>query len=183
MNPPWMTTFISKIKPLQVIEFIEKWSPRGSKEALGYVLDVAKPFLMGLGFRISKLTETQIEIVIPYRQKSLNDQNEIHESILLAAGLEAVQWIWIKQFPVGQIQTQIQSYHWQKMKAAQSEQRVRYSLEPDRREIILSNLRLNVQQELEATVCFFDENEQLTSELYFKMNLIHQPLLESTRKS
>lgn len=183
MNSPWMTTFISKIKPLQVIEFIEKWSPRASQEALGYVLDVAKPFLLGLGFRISKLTETEIEMIIPHRLKSLNDQNEIHESILLAAGLESVQWIWTKQFPPGQIQVHVESFQWQKMKPAKTEQRMRYSLEPDRREIILSNLRLHHQESFEALIRFFDQQEQLTSELTLKARLVYRPILESTRKS
>jgi hypothetical protein len=199
MNSAWMTTFISKkqeletwlekqlaergvkLQPTDVAEFVEKWTPKASQEALSYVLDVTKPFLMGLGFRISKLSQTQIEIVIPHRRKSLNDAGEIHEGILLSAGVEAVRWLWTKQSMLGQFHLDVLDIRWNKMKKTQTLQKVRYEVDADQREVVLSNLRLNSQEDVDAYLHFYDENDQLTSELQMKVRLHHQPTLETSR--
>jgi hypothetical protein len=199
MNSAWMTTLISKkqeletwlekqmsergvkLHPADVADFVEKWSPRASQEALSYVLDVTKPFLMGLGFRISKLSQTQIEVVIPYRRKSLNESLEIHEGVLLSAGTEAVRWLWSKQSMLGQFQADILEIRWNKLKKSLSGQKLRYEVTSDQREVVLSHLRLNRQEEIEAYLYFYDENDQLTSELQMKVRLHHQPALETSR--
>lgn len=199
MNSAWMTTLISKkqeleswlekqmsergvkLHPADVADFVEKWSPRASQEALSYVLDVTKPFLMGLGFRISKLSQTQIEVVIPYRRKSLNESLEIHEGVLLSAGTEAVRWLWSKQSMLGQFQADILEIRWNKLKKSLTGQKLRYEVTSDQREVVLSQLRLNRQEEIEAYLYFYDENDQLTSELQMKVRLHHQPALETSR--
>ena len=67
---------------------LEEVSPKASHAALSYALDIVRPFSAGMGLRISRLADTQVEMVIPARTRNLSDLKQMHEGAVVTAAMK-----------------------------------------------------------------------------------------------
>ncbi|HRO66406.1 MAG TPA: DUF4442 domain-containing protein [Pseudobdellovibrionaceae bacterium] len=168
-----------RLSAADLAALIEEFSPAASKAALSSALEFMKPFTSGLGLRVARLSDTQVEIVIPTRTRNLNESGQIHEAVLLAASAEACQLLWKRHAPLGTFRIETKSAKVEVLREVKEEARVRWELPETLREKVLSDLRQQREIEFEADVRIVDDQEQTLAEVSLQLRLKHVPALDS----
>lgn len=79
-------------KTTEKLKELKTWaqvkSPKTLQPALSYALDWLAPELLGTGFRMVEVSEQSLKAFVPARQSNFDFQNEIHQGLILNAGLE-----------------------------------------------------------------------------------------------
>lgn len=206
MNSQWMTTLLSKgieleqglrrqfesaqsqlkreledrgirLSAADFAALIEEVAPRSSRQALSYALDLLRPFSAGMGFRISKLSDEKIELVIPNRPRNRNEAGDLHEGALITGGLEAAKLMWSRHAPVGHFEILIKTLQFQNLRSSKQDLRCRLELSETSREAALSQLRSRREADCELQVSFFEEGDQAVADLQLLLKLKLTPTL------
>ncbi|XGC80574.1 PaaI family thioesterase [Bdellovibrio bacteriovorus] len=156
---------------------LEEISPKASHAALSYALDIVRPFSAGMGLRISRLSDTQVEMVIPARTRNMSEENSLHEGALMTAAIEAAKLLWMRHAPIGGFHITVTHTEANFFKTCSEECRLRLELSEQSREIILTQVRDNREAKAEAEVKVFDEHEQAIAEIRLNLNFKHMPAL------
>lgn len=77
---------IEKLKELKTWAQVK--SPKSLQPALSYTLDWLAPELLGTGFQMKEVTELTLKALVPAAPTNLDFQNEVHQGLILNAGLE-----------------------------------------------------------------------------------------------
>ncbi|MBL7543112.1 MAG: hypothetical protein JNL11_04810 [Bdellovibrionaceae bacterium] len=159
---------VKGIRPhiVDFMSYVEKWTPQASREALSYFLDFFRPATLGMGLRVSKLNDTQIEVVLPKRPKNLDEDGQWLDSAMITASVESVKILWLRHAPIGDFQFQIDKLSYEKRKDDQSDNvRVRYELSAETRESALADLRSQSLSNVETQLFIFDDKESIVAEV------------------
>ncbi len=200
MNSDWKTTLLSKslslnqrleqqlesrglrLNAVDFASFIENWAPRTSRDALSYVLSFIRPVVLGMGFRISRLSDEKIEVIIPERSKNKNEEGSTHEAVLLAAAIEGAKTLWLRHAPLGDFHIRIDEINIKNIKASTSEIRMRMEVPETIRQSILAQLRVMNRAQIENHIQFFEEGDQLIAESTLHLTVSTTSLLEAPTK-
>lgn len=159
---------VKGIRPhiVDFMSYVEKWSPQASREALSYFLDFFRPSTLGMGLRVSKLNDTQIEVVLPKRPKNTDEDGYWLDSAVITAAVESFKVLWLRHAPIGEFHFHIDKLGYEKRKEDESETlRVRYELSPEVREAALTDLRAQSVTNVETQLFVFDDKEAIVSEV------------------
>ncbi|MBY0453022.1 MAG: hypothetical protein K2P92_08305 [Bdellovibrionaceae bacterium] len=72
-------------------------SPKTLQPALSYALDWLAPELLGTGFRMVELNDYSVKAFVPARTTNFDFQKEVHQGLVLNAGLELARSFLQKQ--------------------------------------------------------------------------------------
>ena len=159
-----------RLSATDIAALLEEISPKGSRVALGYALDYLRPFSMGMGFRIARLSETQVEMIIPFRFRNKNESGSLHEATLLPAAIEAANIFWQRHIDGSfQIYVTAQKSKW--IKPLFEDARLRFETPKSQREFILAQLRENTECPIEIKFQVYDASEILVAETELKLIL------------
>jgi hypothetical protein len=170
-----------QISSPDLVALIEYLSPSSSKAILSYALDIIRPFNAGLGLRFARLSDTQIEIVIPARSKNLLEHGQINESVMTAAASEAARALWYRHAPLGHLEIDVTEMVFKKHHSIKGTCRLRMELPEPAREKVLAQLRKQRHAESESEMSVFDEKDQKVAELTVKIGLKWTPALNSSK--
>lgn len=159
--------------------FVEELSPSLGQKTLSFALDVAKPFIAGLGLRIARWGDTHVEVIIPYKTKNFSHDGQLHQGTLFAGVIECVQLLWSRHLPLGAEAFRIENVHIDFLRAAESDISIRYELPESERERILFEGRVNQQFRAETQVHLYDQKGQLIAEARVSLSLQQRPALAS----
>ncbi len=161
-----------KLTVPDLLSLIEEMSPPTANAALSYALDAMKSFVSGMGLRVARLTDHQIEVVIPLKARNLNEAQELHEAVLVGAGIEALKLLWERHSPLDtKIKIQIQKIETRLIEMSHRECRVRYELPEHTREKILSELRSQRASQVDAPILVFDDSEKRVAEMTIHLQI------------
>lgn len=165
--------------------YVEKWSPQMTREALSYFLDFFRASTIGMGLRIAKINDTQIEVVLPDRTRNLDEEGYFLESALITAGIESFKLLWLRHAPIGDFHFKIQKVQFEKVSVAFNEKkfknfRARFEIQAEQREIVLNQLRSDHKAMVEHKILFFDESDALAAEMTLSSWISIVPALEAT---
>ncbi|MNJ91324.1 putative thioesterase (yiiD_Cterm) [compost metagenome] len=166
-----------RLSAADLAALLEEVSPKASHAALSYALDIVRPFSAGMGLRISRLSDTQVEMVVPARTRNMNDTQTLHEGALMTAAVEAVKVLWMRHAPLGGFEINVTRCQAEFLKTESSDCRLRLELSEALRETVLAELRKNREAIADMTVKAYDENEQAVVEFNFSLKLKHTPAL------
>lgn len=160
---------VKGIRPhiVDFMSYVEKWTPQASREALSYFLDFFRSSTLGMGIRVSKLNDTQIEVVLPKRPRNLDEEGGWLDSAVITAAVESFKILWLRHAPVGEFHFSIQKlvYEKRKIEAASETLRVRYEMSAEARESALTELRINSTTNVDTSLFIFDEKDVVVSEV------------------
>ena len=156
---------------------LEEVSPKVSHAALSYALDVVRPFSAGMGLRVSRLSDTHVEMIIPTRTRNLNEQGFLHEGALSTAAIEAAKLLWMRHAPMGNFTIQVMKLEIELFRELSEEGRLRLEVPESTKEVVLSEIRDRRESEADADVRIADANEQTVAEVRMKLKFKHIPLL------
>lgn len=148
------------------------------KSALNFALDLLKPYLQALELRISRLSLSSIEIIVPAKSKNLNSNNEIDEGILLSSALYGIQLLWEKRKPEGPTEIRMTAAQIEILKPRRGNLRLRTELGEIAREAIFAELVQNSRSHQDFSVQIFDEHDQIVAQIFLKIEFQHQPVLK-----
>lgn len=206
MNQQWLTTLMSKgieleqnlrrqiqgakeglksqleergirLSAADIAALLEEVSPKASHAALSYAMDMLRPFSAGMGLRVSRLSDTQVEMILPVRSRNLNELNTLHEGALVTAAVEACKLLWMRHAPMGEFEISVSKIAFEIYKAQNEECRVRMELSETTREVVLSEIRDQRESTTEAELKFFDEHDQAVADLHMSVKFKHTPAL------
>lgn len=206
MNQQWLTTLMSKgieleqslrqqlqtakeglktqledrgirLSAADLAALLEEVSPKVSHAALSYALDIVRPFSAGMGLRVSRLSDTQVEMVIPARTRNLNETNGMHEGALTTAAIEAAKLLWSRHAPMGDFEVNVSRIESSFYKNQTEEARVRLELPETTREMVLSALRAHREAKAEAEIKIFDDHDQSVADFHLHLNFKHTPAI------
>ena len=90
------------LRPTDLAALVEGVAPKSTRTALSYALDFLRPFSAGMGFRITRLSDRHVELVVPARKRNQDDEGRIHEVAFLTGALEAALLLWLRHAPLGE---------------------------------------------------------------------------------
>ncbi|WII72554.1 hypothetical protein QJS83_01550 [Bdellovibrio sp. 22V] len=166
-----------RLSAADLAALLEEVSPKASHAALSYALDIVRPFSAGMGLRISRLSDTQVEMVVPARTRNMSEANVMHEGALTTASIEAAKLLWMRHAPIGHFEINVGKVEAEFFKTLSSECRVRMELPETVREVVLAELRDRRESQAGAELKIYDENEQAIAELRLNLNFKHTPAL------
>lgn len=166
-----------RLNAVDLAAAIEGVSPKSSRMALSYALDLLRPFAAGMGFRIARLSDAQIEIMVPHRKRNLNEAQSLHEAALIAASTEAIKILWQRHAPLGAFEVFIEGLSFTQHRYCYGDARIRIELAEPTRETVLASLRQRGQAESDSEVRIYDENDQAIAEINLKLKFKHTPAL------
>ena len=177
---------VKGIRPhiVDFMTYVEKWSPQMTREALSYFLEFFRPATIGMGLRIAKINDTQIELIIPDRHKNKDEEGYFLDSALTTSGVESFKLLWLRHAPIGEFHFKIQKMTFEKMGNAFNEKkintvRVRFELPAEFREGALAQLRSEQKTVVDHKISFFDENDSLFAEMSLQSWISVTPILET----
>jgi hypothetical protein len=159
---------VKGIRPhiVDFMSYVEKWTPQASREALSYFLDFFRPSTIGMGLRVSKLNDTQIEMVLPKRPKNLDEDGYWLDSAVITASVESFKILWLRHAPIGEFEFHIDKIVYEKRKDDDSEAlRIRYELSAEAREAALTDLRAQFLTNVETGLFVFDDKDAIVAEI------------------
>lgn len=156
---------------------LEEVSPKVSHAALSYALDVVRPFSAGMGLRVSRLSDTHVEMVIPTRTRNLNEQGFLHEGALSTAAIEAAKLLWMRHAPMGTFNIQVTKLEIELFRELSEEGRLRLEVPESTIEVVLAEVRDTRESEADADVRIADGNEQTVAEVRMKLKFKHIPAI------
>lgn len=165
---------VKGIRPhiVDFMSYVEKWTPQASREALSYFLDFFRSSTLGMGLRVSKLNDTQIEVVLPKRARNLDEDGGWLDSSVITAAVESFKILWLRHAPIGEFHFYIEKLVYEKRRSETSDTlRVRYELSSESREGALTELRAHGVTRIETSLFVFDEKETIISEVKFVTQL------------
>lgn len=193
-----MTTLISKV-PLRrwltaqlqerglqfsaadLAALIENVSPKVSQSVLSYALDFIRPHTLGMGLKIARLSDTQVEVTIPFRTRNLTENHEIDESVCTAAAIEGARCLWLRHAPIGQLSFSVVEMRFKKFRPLHGPCRARMELSEVTREKVLVDLRRRQFSECTNSISLFDDKDQNVAEISARLELKWTPALNSTK--
>lgn len=196
MNPQWLTTLMSNMKSqlesqLQtrglrlntsdITALLEEISPKASHAALGYAADLLRPFSVGMGLRISRLSDSQVEVVLPGRTRNKNEEGQMHEGAILAAAVEAARSLLQRHAPLGEFKISSRKIEIENFQPSSGELRFRLELSETLRESVLAELRKRRKSQLDLLVQAYDEKDFVVAEINLHLELHHTPSLSSKK--
>lgn len=209
MNQQWLTTLMSKgieleqnlrqqlqiakeglksqledrgirLSAADLAALLEEVSPKVSHAALSYALDIVRPFSAGMGLRVSRLSDTQVEMILPSRTRNFNELNGMHEGALTTAAIEAAKLLWSRHAPLGDFEVRLSRIESSFYKNQTDECRLRLELSESTREMVLSALRAHREAKAEAEVKVFDDHDQAVADLHLHLNFKLVPAIAGT---
>lgn len=168
-----------RLSAADLAALLEDVAPAASRGALNAALEFLRPFTAGLGFRVARLADTQVEIVIPERPRNLSDDGRVHEGVCVSAGLEAARLLWERHAPLGRFETEVKSLSFEQHRRGQGDLRVRLEVTETARENLLSQLRREREALSEMSLRFIDEGGQAVADMNLALKLKHTPSLEA----
>lgn len=166
-----------RLSAADLATLLEEISPKASRSALGYALDLIRPFSAGMGLKMTRLTDTQLEMVIPNRTHNLNDNNQIHEGALATAAMEAAKLLWMRHAPLGNFEILVTHFELEVIRSTKEECRLRMELSENSRELILAEIREHREAKTQAELKFFDQYDQAIADVRLQLQFKHTPAL------
>lgn len=166
-----------RLSAADIAALLEEISPKASHAALSYALDIIRPFSAGMGLRISRLSDTHVEMVIPARSHNLNENKYFHEGAFLTAAVETAKVLWMRHAPMGNFEISIESSETNFFKNQSEDCRIRMELSETTREVVLSEIRDRRQAQTECELKIFDENDQTVAEIRLHLKFKHTPAI------
>ena len=166
-----------RLSAADLAALLEEVSPKASHAALSYALDIVRPFSAGMGLRISRLSDSQVEMVIPARTRNLNDVKQMHEGALVTAAIESAKLLWMRHAPLGNFEIVVTRLESEFFKTQTDDCRMRMELPETTREVVLAEIRDKREAEGEAEVKIFDVHDQAVGSVIMQLKFKHTPAL------
>lgn len=166
-----------RLSAADLAALLEEVSPKASHAALSYALDIVRPFSAGMGLRISRLSDSQVEMVIPARTRNLNDVKQMHEGALVTAAIESAKLLWMRHAPLGNFEILVTRMESEFFKIQTDDCRLRMELPETTREVVLAEIRDKREAEGEAEVKIFDVHDQAVGSVVMQLKFKHTPAL------
>lgn len=167
------------LRPTDLAALVEGMAPKSTRTALSYALDFLRPFSAGMGFRITRLSDRHVELVVPARKRNQDEEGRIHEGALLTGALEAARLLWLRHAPLGEFRVHLVRAHFQVLQDYTGDVRIRMELPEIQCETVLAQIRAQQKAETEMTLHFFDEKEKSVAEAIMTLQLKHIPGLNA----
>lgn len=166
-----------RLSAADLAALLEEVSPKASHAALSYALDIVRPFSAGMGLRISRLSDNQVEMVVPSRTRNLNDTKQMHEGALITAAIEAAKLLWMRHAPLGNFEISVAGTQAEFFKTQTADCRLRMELPETTREVVLAEVRDQREAQAEAEVKIYDDNDQAVGSVVLQLKFKHTPAL------
>lgn len=212
MNQQWLTTLLSKgieieqqlrqqlsstkksikdkleergirLSATDLAALIEEVSPKASNVALSYALDIVRPFSAGMGLRVSRLSDSNIEMVIPARTRNMNEENIMHEGALAGASVEAAKILWLRHAPLGDFKMNALKINMNIHKVCSGDCRIRMELPENLKENVLAQLRNSREGQAEVLLNIFDGDDQSVGDIVIDFHFLYTPSLGTSTQS
>lgn len=166
-----------RLSATDLAALLEEVSPKASHAALSYALDIVRPFSAGMGLRISRLSDSQVEMIIPARTRNLNENKFVHEGAITTAAIEAAKLLWLRHAPMGNFEIMASHCDIEFFKNQKGECRVRMELPETIREVVLAEIRDHREAQADVELKVFDGNDQTVGEVRLHLKFKHTPAL------
>lgn len=167
------------LRPTDLAALVEGMAPKSSRVALSYALDFLRPFSAGMGFRVTRLSDRHVELIVPARKRNQDEDGRIHEGALLTGALEAARLLWLRHAPLGDFKVHLEKCAFQVLQDYTGDIRVRMELPELQSESVLTQIRGHQQAQTEVTLHFYDEKEKSVAEAAMTLQLLHIPGLNA----
>jgi hypothetical protein len=165
------------LRSTDLAALIEARAPKSSRAALGFALDLIRPFTAGMGLRISRLSDQNIEMILPVRKRNEAAPGRIHEGAMLTAALEAARLLWLRHAPHGEFSVQLKEATLQILQDYEGDLILRMELQEMQRETVLMQLRRHQQATPGTSVNIFDSKKKAIGKIEMTLHLVHIPML------
>ncbi|MEZ0392108.1 MAG: hypothetical protein ACAH59_07840 [Pseudobdellovibrionaceae bacterium] len=161
-----------------VSDVAEQVTSPTAKKVLNSALDLVKPHFISLGARISVLSTSQVELTLPRKARNLDEHGQILPGVQISAAVEAYRLLWKRNAPEGEFQVVIKNVQGRFLKFTKSDLRIRGELGDLAREARWAELSKSKQSRHQMTLHFFDEQNQICSEVEIESELYLKEMLE-----
>ncbi|MDZ4676006.1 MAG: DUF4442 domain-containing protein [Oligoflexia bacterium] len=139
---------------------LEQLSPRLARKLWELTPLMSAPLTLVMGFKVKLLTDTSVEVEIPYGRQNRNEVGQLQSSVLIAAAEYASNMLWKRHLNPELDQVRLEALQSQFFKPAFSAVRVRASLGEIEREKVLRKIRSGEEVTCELSVVVTDEKDQ-----------------------
>lgn len=157
-----VTNFSRNLKKVAEIfgEVSESIQNQRARHLLTSALEFVKPHHLALGLRVSRLSTTRIEVVVPHRWKNQTDSGEIDPGILTTAATMGAQLLLRRMDQPDLGPLSLEEIHFHRLTRLNGELRGRLELSKISQEAFRAELKKKATAKLELTMIFYDAFEK-----------------------
>jgi hypothetical protein len=148
------------------------------RRAFNSALDYLRPYVQSLGLRITKLTKTQAEVLLPSKRRNLGAENEMLEGAVISAASHLYNLLWNENKPDGDLRLIVRQVHLHKQTPLRGNLFLRWELPEIQRETIYAELMTHKRSQQEATIGIYTANEMMAAQVEIIAELSVTELLE-----
>ncbi len=148
-----------------------------AKTFLNSALDVLRPHFVSLGARVSILSQTKIEVLLPLKSRNIDEQGRVIPGVQTSLAIECFKMLWSRKSPLGVLSIRIKEVKSQFFRETSSDLIFRSSLSETHRELVWSLLHQDKKADVELGVLAFDLDGQTISEFEIVAEIITKDLL------
>ena len=145
--------------------WLELKSPRLGRHFMGVASNLTEPFTLGMGFRVERLAEDAIEVLLPGGWRNQGEDGAIHSAALCALGETTVRLFWEAHLDLQDIEMRSRRVQARKLGEAVGEVRGVFRLPEADREAILHELRAEPTCDVESQTLVYDRDGRLVAEI------------------
>mgnify|MGYP001308271281 CR=1 FL=1 len=142
-------------------------NPR-TKRLLASALELVRPQHLALGIRVSRLSTTHVEVVVPNRRKNQTLAGELDPGVLVTASLLGADLLLSRMDQPHVLSPECQRVEWQKFRSLKGaplrELRGRLEITKLNQETLKLEIRKRGESHLELMMNFYDGEEQRVAE-------------------
>ena len=139
------------------------------KRILNSALDWVRPFHLAIGFRVRKLSRSQVEALIPARPHNLNSIGEVEEAVIISVALQMVK-LMIARWEVP-VTADLDQIRFERLQALKGELNARLEWEDLSREALRADLVQNRNALNDWYVHLYDSQEKHVADVQLTMKI------------
>jgi acyl-coenzyme A thioesterase PaaI-like protein len=132
-----------------------------------------------MGFRVTRLSDRHIEMVIPARKRNQDEDGRIHEGALFTGALEAARLLWLRHAPLGDFKVHMKDCIFHVLQDYTGDVRVRMELPEMQVQTVMAQIRSRQWTLTEMSLHFYDDKEKSVAEATMTLHLKHTPSLNA----
>ena len=155
--------------------------PSQLRRVLSSALDWVRPYHLAIGFRVRKLSRSQVEAVIPNRLHNQNSQGEIEEGVVVSVALQMAKLL-IARWEVP-LDYELDHIHLDRLQPMKGELTARLEWEDLTREALRAELVKNSVAVNELFIHLIDSQEKRVADIAITLKVrMPQSLSQSPRR-
>lgn len=141
-------------------------------------LDLIRPHFLSLGARVRRLSATQVEVLLPAKQRNQDARGDLLDGVVISAALEAFYLLWKRATPQGEYSQKITGLEWTPRMPLRGDLTIRSEISEIQRETVLAEIGKNKKSSVDTVLHVANSENIICAEIVVRAEIYLMEVLD-----